>query len=99
MFGSREGFRNVPANADPLSIGSLFRGTRVVKKLKQRQMAWIRILPQTPFSNGLLRARNSAYNLAFTKVIDYRGIQDALGAPARLFHWNVNQELLLRNEY
>src|SRR5215468_7355390 len=29
----------------------------------------------------------------------YRGIQDALGAPARLCHRNGNEELLLRNEY
>src|SRR2546427_13180173 len=39
----------------------------------------------------------SASTISLREVIDYRGIQDALGAPARLCHRN-SQELLLRNE-
>jgi hypothetical protein len=31
--------------------------------------------------------------------MDYRGIQDALGAPAAYVTGTVNQELVLRNEY
>src|SRR5258706_2814063 len=51
-------------------------------------MAWLRILHRLPFRIGLLRHRNSAYNLEFHEVMDYRGIQDALGALARLCHRN-----------
>jgi hypothetical protein len=54
---------------------------------------------QAPFSNGLLRPRNSAYNLDFTKL---KITGESKMLRARLLAYvtgTVNQELLLRNEY
>src|SRR5258706_5739681 len=50
----------------PRSFGSR---TRVVKKLERLEIAQLRILHRLPFRIGLLRLRNSAYNLAFHEVI------------------------------
>ena len=47
---------------------------RVVKKLERLEIAQLRILHRLPFRIGLLQPRNSAYNLAFHEVMDYRGI-------------------------
>src|SRR5258708_34211388 len=48
--------------------------SRVVKKLERLEIAQLRILHRLPFRIGLLQPRNSAYNLAFHEVMDYRGI-------------------------
>jgi hypothetical protein len=67
---------------------------RVVKKLERHEIAWLRICTgflfewASPIQKQRLQSR-------FHEVIDYRGIQDALGACSSV----VNQELLLRNEY
>ena len=71
---------------------------RVVKKLERLEIAQLRIL-QAPFSNGLLRLRNSAYNLAFHEV---KITRESKMFWARLLAYvtgTVNQELLLRTEY
>jgi len=49
--------------------------------------------------NGLLRPRDSAYNLAFTKIMDYRESKMLWPRLLAYVTGTVNQELLLRNEY
>jgi hypothetical protein len=74
-----------------LGYGLRFRPTdittRVVKKLERHEMAWLRICTGSlfewapPIKEQRLQSR-------FREVIDHRGIQDALGAPTRLYHRN-----------
>jgi putative transposase len=73
--------------------------SRVVKKLEWLEIAWLRILHRLPFRNGLLRPRNSAYNLAFTKLWITGESQMLWARLLACVTGTVNQELLLRNEY
>jgi len=59
----------------------------MVKKLKRVEIAQLAAFHRLT-SNGLLRLKNSVYNLAFTGVVDPGEIQDALGADGGLRHRN-----------
>jgi serine/threonine protein kinase len=65
--------------------------TRVVNKLERHEMAWLRICTgslfewASPIEEPRLQSR-------VHEVIDYRGIQDALGAPTRLLIGQRNSE-------
>src|SRR5438105_8669529 len=62
---------------------------RVVKKLERLEMAWLRILHRLRFRMGFSDAETApTISLSQSGVINYRGIQDALGTPARLCHRN-----------
>jgi len=52
----------------PSVVFAAWRASPMVKKLERLEMTWLRILHRLPCSNGLLRPRNSAYNLPFRKL-------------------------------
>jgi len=63
---------------------------RVVKKLEGLEIAQFSIFSQTPFSNRLLGARKSAYDLAFANVRESGGEPDAERSDqgsAAAFRW------------
>ena len=60
----------------------------VVKELERLETACHRNLHRLPFRIGFFTSRKQRLQSHFCEVIDWRGIQDALGAPARLCHRN-----------
>jgi hypothetical protein len=61
----------------------------VVKKLERLEMAWFRFCTDSLFE-WASPTQKQRLQSCFHEVIDYGGIEDALGAPARLYHRNVD---------
>ena len=60
---------------------------RVVKKLERLEMAWLRICTDSLF-DWASPTQEQRLQSCFHELLDYRGIRDALDAPARLCHRN-----------